>query len=217
MKRFITSLLLLAAIIVPGALTPQAMGQGNQQPYALEDAINTPVIKDRKARNSILSYQNSAKEELTSMSSSFRSVDGGILGITVATARDGEVIVISIPAELLFEPNSPDLSDEASRILRQYTSLMRVHDLYRMVLAMHHDNSGSRQYAESLTQKRVNSVYDWFATHTSPRFISYYACGNEMPAVDNNSILNRRFNRRLEIYLVPGEAMIEQGKKGNLR
>ena len=154
MKRFITSLLLLAAIIVPGALTPQAMGQGNQQPYALEDAINTPVIKDRKARNSILSYQNSAKEELTSMSSSFRSVDGGILGITVATARDGEVIVISIPAELLFEPNSPDLSDEASRILRQYTSLMRVPDFYRMVLAMHHDNSGSRQYAESLTQKR---------------------------------------------------------------
>lgn len=217
MKRFITSLLLLAAIIVPGALTQQAMGQGNQQPYALEDAINTPVIKDRKARNSILSYQNSAKEELTSMSSSFRSVDGGILGITVATARDGEVIVISIPAELLFEPNSPDLSDEASRILSQYTSLMRVPDFYRMVLAMHHDNSGSRQYAESLTQKRVNSVYDWFATHTSPRFISYYACGNEMPAVDNNSILNRRFNRRLEIYLVPGEAMIEQGKKGNLR
>lgn len=217
MKRFITSLLLLAAIIVPGALTPQAMGQGNQQPYALEDAINTPVIKDRKARNSILSYQNSAKEELTSMSSSYRSVDGGILGITVATARDGEVIVISIPAELLFEPNSPDLSDEASRILRQYTSLMRAPDFYRMVLAMHHDNSGSRQYAESLTQKRVNSVYDWFATHTSPRFISYYACGNEMPAVDNNSILNRRFNRRLEIYLVPGEAMIEQGKKGNLR
>ena len=217
MKRFITSLLLLAAIIVPGALTPQAMGQGNQQPYALEDAINTPVIKDRKARNSILSYQNSAKEELTSMSSSFRSVDGGILGITVATARDGEVIVISIPAELLFEPNSPDLSDEASRILSQYTSLMRAPDFYRMVLAMHHDNSGSRQYAESLTQKRVNSVYDWFATNTSPRFISYYACGNEMPAVDNNSILNRRFNRRLEIYLVPGEAMIEQGKKGNLR
>ena len=217
MKRFITSLLLLAAIIVPGALTPQAMGQGNQQPYALEDAINTPVIKDRKARNSILSYQNSAKEELTSMSSSFRSVDGGILGITVATARDGEVIVISIPAELLFEPNSPDLSDEASRILRQYISLMRAPDFYRMVLAMHHDNSGSRQYAESLTQKRVNSVYDWFATHTSPRFIYYYACGNEMPAVDNNSILNRRFNRRLEIYLVPGEAMIEQGKKGNLR
>ena len=114
MKRFITSLLLLAAIIVPGALTPQAMGQGNQQPYALEDAINTPVIKDRKARNSILSYQNSAKEELTSMSSSFRSVDGGILGITVATARDGEVIVISIPAELLFEPNSPDLSSSVA-------------------------------------------------------------------------------------------------------
>ena len=217
MKRFITSLLLIAAIILPSALTPQAMGQGHQQPSTLEDAINLPTIKDKKARNSILFYQNTAKEELASMSSNIRSVDNGVLGITVATARDGEVVVVSIPAELLFEPNKTELSDDASRVLRQYTSLMKAPDFYRMVLAMHHDNSGSQQYAESITEQRVRSVYDWFATHISPRFISYYACGNEIPAVENNSILNRRFNRRLEIYLVPGEAMIEQGKKGNLR
>ena len=39
---------------------------------------------------------------------------------------------------------------------------------------------------------------------------------DEMPLKANTSMENRDANRRLEIYLMPGEKMVEQAKKGRI-
>ena len=129
-----------------------------------------------------------------------------------------EVIIISIPADLLFEPNQTELSSEADNVLRVYCEFLQSPDFYHMALVMHHDNSASESFSNEITQLRVQSVYDWFvANATSVRYVSEFYMGNREPILPNNSINNRRQNRRLEIYLIPGNAMIEQAKRNQLR
>lgn len=89
--------------------------------------------------------------------------------------------------------------------------------MYRVMLVMHTDNTGSDAYRDQITIDRVNSVFDWFGNSGSDtRYLFSYALGDEMPLKPNDSMDNRDRNRRLEIYLVPGEKMVEQAKKGRI-
>ena len=87
---------------------------------------------------------------------------------------------------------------------------------YKMLLVMHSDNTGSPTYTLNLTRQRVNAVYDWFDENGSVDYVVPYALGETDPLVDNNSVENRKTNRRLEIYLVPEKTMLQQAKKGTI-
>jgi outer membrane protein OmpA-like peptidoglycan-associated protein len=188
------------------ATVSTAGAQAYNVPSTLKEAINTPVIKDNKHRNDIANRQVEIATGLYQKNK-----------LNVAMVRDDEVIVISIPADMLFEPNSTFLKDDADDILRQFKSFLNGPDYYRIALAMHHDNTGSPQFCKELTDKRAKSVYDWFAVNASTRFVSYFSMGSTDPIVENNSMQNRRLNRRLDIYIIPGQAMIDLAKKGQLK
>lgn len=82
---------------------------------------------------------------------------------------------------------------------------------------MHSDNTGNEIYADNLTNDRVVSVYNWFRDNCNlSSDLVPYAMGNSDPLVKNNSRANRQINRRLEIYLIPDEQMIERARKGSL-
>lgn len=131
--------------------------------------------------------------------------------------RNREVLVITIPARLLFGPNETELKESAAKYLTPIKRYLKSPDMYRVMLAMHTDNTGSDRYREELTADRVDAVYDWFETHGSPtEFLFPYALGDDMPAAPNTSMADRDTNRRLEIYLVPGSKMLAQAKKGRI-
>ncbi len=136
---------------------------------------------------------------------------------TVEAYRNKEVLLVTIPAHLLFTPNSTDLKKEAGEYLAPIRRYLKEPDMYRVMLVMHTDNTGSETYREKLTADRVNSVFDWFDNSGSDtRYLFSYAIGDDMPLFPNDSMENRDKNRRLEIYLVPGEKMLEQSKKGKI-
>ena len=81
---------------------------------------------------------------------------------------------------------------------------------------MHSDNTGSDRYTLELTRSRVNAVFDWFDENGSVDFVVPYALGATDPVNGNDSMDNRKNNRRLEIYLVPNSVMINQAKKGRI-
>lgn len=208
--RYHVTHLRLFFIALTVMLASTALAQ-NQQPYepptSFDEAIHTPEIKDNKVRNAIVNYQMRQAQILSENRK-----------LNIMTIRDKEVIIISIPADLLFEPNQTELSSEADNVLRVYCEFLQSPDFYHMALVMHHDNSASESFSNEITQLRVQSVYDWFvANATSVRYVSKFYMGNREPIMPNNSINNRRQNRRLEIYLIPGNAMIEQAKRNQLR
>lgn len=132
--------------------------------------------------------------------------------------RNNEVISITIPAKYLFTPNSSAISEKGKEILKPLHKYFKQKGLYKMVLVMHSDNTGNDNYAMNLTTKRVNSVFDAFAENTEiqTEYIIPYALGNSDPIVNNNSVENRDKNRRLVIYLIPENGMIQQAKKGEI-
>lgn len=89
--------------------------------------------------------------------------------------------------------------------------------MYRVLLVMHTDNTGSEPYREIITNERADAVFDWFVeSGADTKYLFNYALSDDMPLVENNSIQNRERNRRLEVYLVPGKKMLEQAKKGRI-
>lgn len=136
---------------------------------------------------------------------------------TVEAFRNKEVLLITIPAHLLFAPNSTELSKNAGEYLSPIRRYLKDPDMYRVMLVMHTDNTGSEPYREKLTTNRVNSVFDWFdESGSDTRYLFSYSLGDDMPLRPNDSMENRDKNRRLEIYLVPGTKMLEQAQKGKI-
>lgn len=89
--------------------------------------------------------------------------------------------------------------------------------MYRVMIVMHTDNTGSGAYRDRITEERANAVFDWFEeSGVDTRYLFSYAMGDDMPVYPNDSMENREKNRRLEIYLVPGKKMLEQARKGRI-
>lgn len=138
----------------------------------------------------------------------------------VENIRNKEVLVITIPAENLFAPNSTTLREDAAKYLEPIKRYLHQPDMWRVMLVMHTDNTGSPIYREKLTEDRVLAVTDWFENQSNldTSYLFPYALSDArpVPQTPNTSMANRNRNRRLEIYLVPGEKMIEQAKHGRI-
>lgn len=133
--------------------------------------------------------------------------------------REDEVFVVSIPTDDLFLPNDTLLNSRASKILSGVTAPMADPMAYKIVLAMHTDDTGSETYRENLSTARLNSVYDWFMGQidsgnlNEKLLIIPFAMGGIMPVASNDTREHRRENRRLEIYFIPGPSIIKAAHK----
>lgn len=131
--------------------------------------------------------------------------------------RKKEVILITIPAHELFAPNSSEVSPGAAKYLNPLKRYMKDPDMFRVLLVMHTDNTGSLQYRDNITADRVDAITAWFDDQGADTSYTFsYAFGDEAPLVPNTSIENRDKNRRLEVFLMPGTKMLEAAKKGKI-
>lgn len=138
-------------------------------------------------------------------------------GTNLETCRNKEVLVLTVPANKLFAPNDVELLPGVGEYLNPVKRYLKVPDMYRVLLVMHTDNTGSEVYREELTTDRVEAVFDWFDNAgVDTSYLFSYAMADDMPLVPNTSMDNRATNRRLEIYLVPGRKMVDQAKKGRI-
>ena len=156
-------------------------------------------FQNKEARNRLLSKFN------------------GNNGCSVENVRNKEVLLVTIPARLLFAPNETLLNDKAADYLSPFKRYLKQPDTYRVLLVMHTDNTGSEQYRDDITEERVESIFEYFEDQGSDTsYLFPYAMSDEMPVVENDSQKNRDINRRLEIYLMPGKKMLEQARKGRI-
>lgn len=136
-------------------------------------------------------------------------------GSAVETFRNKEVLLVTIPAKLLFDPNETLLNAKADDYLEPFKAYMKSPDEYRVLLVMHTDNTGSETYREEIAGERVESVFEWFEEQSGfdTSYVFTYNYADEMPLVENDTQQNRDKNRRLEVYLMPGQKWIDRLKK----
>lgn len=174
------------------------------QPF--ETNLHSPKLGGQK--NKIREYQQIVAKKLIAA------------GHSIETTRNGEVIVATIAAEDLFLPNDTTLRSSAAKYLKPYANFLKEDDFYHMLLSMHSDNTGSDYYTTHLTEARAIAILNWFkanADHSD--YVIPFGMGSNDPlhGTPNNSLINREKNRRLEIYLVPGKAMIRKSARGQLK
>ena len=172
---------------------------------SLDDNLELPEITNDKQCDRIQDYQYQVAVALKKSN------------YDVELMRDEEVVVVTIPASQLFNANDTVLTSVGMSLLKPFVKFLKNPGFYKMLLVMHSDNTGSDKYTLNLTRDRVNAVFDWFDENASVDYVVPYALGDTDPIVDNNSMTNRKRNRRLEIYLVPEDGMIAQAKKGKIK
>ena len=139
---------------------------------------------------------------------------------TTRTERQGEVLVVVIPASDLFEANEDELRPESLKRLSLFERAINNPESYRILVWAHTDDAGDEVYSDSLSSRRaenVQSAFEQIASKNGVKSNIYYTgFGSERPLKPNDSLANRNTNRRIEIYIVPQQRTIDNARSGKL-
>ena len=186
--------------------TAQKKKKGDTTPtdiHAVSKAENLayPVVSEKQHKN-VADYMRREAQAIVKQ------------GYKVETERNGEVMVVTIPASKLFLPNTTELEISGQKLLEPFTAYLKSAGRFKIIMAMHSDDTGSEAYLEKLTEERLKSVMDFIEKNSAhPEQIVGYAMASDEPLHPNSNIANRAKNRRLEIYIVPDEEIIKQAGK----
>ena len=117
--------------------------------------------------------------------------------------------MVTIACERLFRANDVTLTDQGKALLRKFRLSDGAASKYKIIIAVHTDNTGEDAYADSITASRANSIDDFLNGRMAAIDITTvpYGLGRDEQLVSNDSLKNRAKNRRVEIYIVPTSAM----------
>lgn len=188
-------------------VSAQKTDNSQQQLYdlselTLDETLMIPEVP-QKQKDYIKAYMKREAQALQKM------------GYKVETMRKGEVVIASVPAAELFAPNDTVLLPSAFDKLKPFLPYFRTHGKFKVILAMHSDDTGSDDYLYALTEKRILALYNYFdnAASQTDMLQGYPMAGSEpLPHTPNNTMANRNKNRRLEIFIVPGPILISEAK-----
>lgn len=200
MRILLSSLILiLAAAASPaGAAAADPVAEPDVLELSIDDNIATPAVPS-KART----YIRTAMDQLRRML--LRS------GMTVESLRDGEVLEVTVSCSSLFAPGATSLKPSAAEVLKPLAPIVREPSKYKLLVAVHSDDTGDEQYSDSITAARANAIDDhlWRQAGERDTNVIPYGIGRDEPRVPNVSRANREANRRVEIYIVPDNGLLE--------
>ena len=209
-KKSVKSLTLVALLLLTCGLSARSQNTAGKRIAELDELDFKEMINSVDLGKYADDIKKSQMDEGKKIFEALKSK-----GCNVETFKNKEIILVTIPAKLLFAPNQTELDSKAGEILDHFKKFLKEPDKYRVLLTMHTDNTGSEFYREEITEERVEAIFDWFekAKNVDTTYLFTYSFGDATPLVDNDSHQNRDKNRRLEIYIVPGQKMVDQYKK----
>lgn len=196
LKIFILSL----AFVIPADISAQTADE-----LTMEENLANPTVPK--------SAQNAITRHMERLGGTFAKK-----GIEVKYTRRGEVADIIIPCSDLFAPNQIVLSKSASRTLDAFLAIVKLPTLYKIIIAVHGDDTGSEEYTDQLTDARAAAIYDYYAIKLPNVDINLipYGLGNDEPRASNSSMAGRAANRRIDFYIIPEKQAIDMAKSGKL-
>ncbi|MCM1337598.1 MAG: OmpA family protein [Candidatus Amulumruptor caecigallinarius] len=214
---FSKAITLLTVALMAAVLPVTARGDNFVDPYAnydesaaldmeLEENLATPPVQPAE-KEAVKRYMRALAQKLGQK-------------YKVELMRGGEVVVVTIPTDALFLPNDTLLSPDAAAQLRPLLPLFHTADMFKLVYAVHTDDTGSESYNDDLSSARSQSIYAWLMEdgHVNQDiFIINYEMGDSRPLAPNDTRARRAANRRLEIFLVPGPRLITLAHEGKIR
>lgn len=128
-------------------------------------------------------------------------------GTGVQVVREGDNIRLVMPGNITFETDSYNLRPQFYSVLNSVGLVLAEFHETTMRVTGHTDNTGSRQYNQTLSQQRAQSVATYLAGQgvASNRMI-VQGVAFDQPIADNATAEGRAQNRRVELYILPRAA-----------
>lgn len=162
----------------------------------LESNISLPAVPSKR--------QGAVKESIDRVKQQLEKA-----GFKCHRRRQGEVLQFTLPLEKLFRANETQLSRQGVNQLAKLKFPAEMSGKYKLLIAVHADDTGEQTYADALTAARANAIDD-FISHQLQGveiIVVPYGIGRDEPLVTNDSVLNRAKNRRADFYIVPTSAL----------
>ena len=125
-------------------------------------------------------------------------------GTGVQVVREGDNIRLIMPGNITFETDSYHLRPDFYPVLNSVGLVLAKYADTTMRVTGHTDNTGSRQYNQTLSERRARSGADYLATQQVLQSRMYVqGMGFDQPIADNGNADGRARNRRVELYILP--------------
>lgn len=125
-------------------------------------------------------------------------------GTGVSVVREGDNIRLIMPGNITFETDSYNLKSSFYSVLNSVGLVLVKYGDTTIRVTGHTDNTGSRQYNQTLSERRARSVADYLATREVMMSRMYVeGVAFDQPIADNGSAAGRAENRRVELTILP--------------
>ena len=125
-------------------------------------------------------------------------------GTGVSVVREGDNIRLVMPGNITFETDSYNLRSSFYPVLNSVGDVLAKYADTTVRVTGHTDNTGSRAYNQTLSERRAGSVADYLVTRAVNRQrMLVQGAGLEQPIADNGTAEGRAANRRVELYILP--------------
>lgn len=136
----------------------------------------------------------------------------------VESINEGQAIKVTFDSGILFATGKADLSPKAKEALVSFASSAQSNNLTNIQIIGHTDNTGSDRINNPLSLERAKSVETFLAAQGIARSrMTSDGKGSYAPIADNSTAEGRRENRRVEIYILPSQEMIQAAENGTLK
>ena len=125
-------------------------------------------------------------------------------GTGVRVVREGDNIRLVMPGNITFQTDSYNLRGDFYPVLNSVGEVLSKYGDTTIRVSGHTDNTGSRAYNQTLSERRAGSVADYLVTREVIRSrMLVQGQGFDQPIADNGTSQGRSQNRRVELYILP--------------
>lgn len=138
-----------------------------------------------------------------------------INGAQVETINDGQAIKVTFSSGILFPTNSSSLNSSSQTSLSEFAQSLRNNPDTDIKIIGYTDNTGSDAINNPLSEKRAQSVYNFLLQKgVAGNRMTSSGVGSSDPIASNSTADGRAQNRRVEIYILPNQKMLQDAQQG---
>jgi outer membrane protein OmpA-like peptidoglycan-associated protein len=143
-----------------------------------------------------------------------QDIENEIPGATVERVDDGIVLTFDEQSGVYFDTEKYNINAKSQETLNKLASVFAEYPDTNILVVGHTDSSGNDAYNMTLSKNRAEAVTNYLTGKGlgSGRFTTHWF-GEEQPMYDNATAEGRSKNRRVNIAIVPNEAMVNAAKK----
>ncbi|WP_296753895.1 OmpA family protein [Thiobacillus sp.] len=124
--------------------------------------------------------------------------------VSVEKRASDNAVLVSMTSSTGFDTNSAVLKPGYTPTLNKIARVLNQYGKTTVTVIGHTDSVGTDAYNQTLSEKRAQSVLDYFAgQNVNPLRLESYGKGETEPRADNGTEAGRTLNRRVELWILP--------------